>query len=94
MTHPSIHARTMPNKIAYQMAGTGKAITYPGRSWFCPPSAGTGSTASRIGPAPASAPGSKPRSAGSGPTGLISSTFTPARRRYPRPLHQLHELSY
>src|SRR5438067_6706200 len=27
MTHPSIHARTQPNKIAYQMAGTGKAIT-------------------------------------------------------------------
>src|ERR1041384_7649597 len=28
MTHPSVHARTQPNKIAYQMAGTGKAITY------------------------------------------------------------------
>ena len=28
MTHPSVHARTLPNKIAYQMAGTGKAITY------------------------------------------------------------------
>ena len=28
MTHPSIHARNHPNKIAYQMAGTGKAITY------------------------------------------------------------------
>ncbi|MBR1148241.1 acyl-CoA synthetase [Bradyrhizobium sp. AUGA SZCCT0431] len=28
MTHPSIYARTHPNKIAYQMAGTGKAITY------------------------------------------------------------------
>jgi acyl-CoA synthetase (AMP-forming)/AMP-acid ligase II len=28
MTHPSIHARTEPNKIAYQMAGSGKAITY------------------------------------------------------------------
>src|ERR1044071_1597693 len=28
MTHPSIHARTTPNKIAYRMAGTGKAITY------------------------------------------------------------------
>src|SRR5882757_2561126 len=28
MTHPSIHARTQPNKIAYQMAGTGKAISY------------------------------------------------------------------
>src|SRR6185369_4573183 len=28
MTHPSIHARTYPNKIAYQMAATGKSITY------------------------------------------------------------------
>src|SRR5258707_95785 len=28
MTHPSIHARTQPNKIAYQMAATSKAITY------------------------------------------------------------------
>src|SRR6202795_1238708 len=28
MTHPSIYARTAPNKIAYQMAGTGNAITY------------------------------------------------------------------
>ena len=28
MTHPSIHAKTHPDKIAYQMAGTGKAITY------------------------------------------------------------------
>src|SRR6476659_423267 len=28
MTHPCIHARTQPNKIAYRMAGTGKAITY------------------------------------------------------------------
>jgi long-chain acyl-CoA synthetase len=28
MAHPSIHAQTHPNKIAYQMAGTGKAITY------------------------------------------------------------------
>ena len=28
MTHPSVYARTQPNKIAYQMAGTGKAITY------------------------------------------------------------------
>src|ERR1700675_1854799 len=28
MTHPSIYARTVPNKVAYQMAGTGKAITY------------------------------------------------------------------
>ncbi len=27
-THPSIHARTHPDKIAYQMAGSGKAITY------------------------------------------------------------------
>src|SRR4051794_22861779 len=27
MTHPSIHARATPDKIAYQMAGTGKAIT-------------------------------------------------------------------
>ena len=27
MTHPTVHARTHPNKIAYQMAGTGKAIT-------------------------------------------------------------------
>src|SRR5204863_208176 len=26
MTHPTVHARTHPNKIAYQMAGTGKAI--------------------------------------------------------------------
>jgi long-chain acyl-CoA synthetase len=28
MTHPSVHARTQPAKIAYQMAGSGKAITY------------------------------------------------------------------
>ena len=28
MTHPSIYAKTQPDKIAYQMAGTGKAITY------------------------------------------------------------------
>jgi len=28
MTHPSIHAQSHPDKIAYQMAGTGKAITY------------------------------------------------------------------
>jgi fatty-acyl-CoA synthase/long-chain acyl-CoA synthetase len=28
VTHPSIHARTQPDKIAYQMAGSGKAITY------------------------------------------------------------------
>ena len=28
MTHPSHHARTTPDKIAYQMAGSGKAITY------------------------------------------------------------------
>src|SRR5437870_12938133 len=28
MTHPSVHARTYPNKIAYQMAATGKEITY------------------------------------------------------------------
>ena len=28
MTHPSIHAQSNPDKIAYQMAGTGKAITY------------------------------------------------------------------
>ncbi|HEY4204669.1 MAG TPA: acyl-CoA synthetase [Xanthobacteraceae bacterium] len=28
MTHPSHYARTQPDKIAYQMAGTGKAITY------------------------------------------------------------------
>jgi long-chain acyl-CoA synthetase len=28
MTHPSIHARKNPDKIAYRMAGSGKAITY------------------------------------------------------------------
>jgi long-chain acyl-CoA synthetase len=28
MTHPSIHARTHPDKIAYKMAATSKAITY------------------------------------------------------------------
>jgi acyl-CoA synthetase (AMP-forming)/AMP-acid ligase II len=28
MTHPSVHARTEPDKIAYQMAGSGKAISY------------------------------------------------------------------
>src|ERR1700745_4536531 len=28
MTHPSVHARTQTNKIAYQMAGTGKGISY------------------------------------------------------------------
>ena len=28
MTHPSIHARSHPDKIAYRMAATGKAITY------------------------------------------------------------------
>ena len=28
MTHPSIHAQSHPDKIAYQMAATGKAITY------------------------------------------------------------------
>jgi long-chain acyl-CoA synthetase len=28
MTHPSVHARTQPHKVAYQMAGSGKAITY------------------------------------------------------------------
>src|SRR6516162_6150699 len=28
MTHPSIHARNTPDKIAYQMAASGKAITY------------------------------------------------------------------
>jgi long-chain acyl-CoA synthetase len=27
MTHPSIHARSNPDKIAYQMVGTGNAIT-------------------------------------------------------------------
>src|SRR4030081_2085156 len=28
MTPPSVHARSQPDKIAYQMAGSGKAITY------------------------------------------------------------------
>ena len=28
MTHPSIYARTQPDKVAYQMAGTGTAISY------------------------------------------------------------------
>jgi acyl-CoA synthetase (AMP-forming)/AMP-acid ligase II len=28
MTHPSLHARIDPDKIAYQMAGSGKAISY------------------------------------------------------------------
>src|SRR5471030_695182 len=28
MTHPSVRARTQPDKIAYQMAGSGKAISY------------------------------------------------------------------
>src|ERR1700744_2805816 len=28
MTHPSVHARIHPDKIAYQMAGSGKAISY------------------------------------------------------------------
>src|SRR5947209_12683062 len=28
MTHPSVYAKSTPDKIAYQMAGTGKAITY------------------------------------------------------------------
>ena len=28
MSHPSLHARTDPDKIAYRMAGTGKAISY------------------------------------------------------------------
>src|SRR6201991_866845 len=28
MTHPSVHARTQPDKTAYQMAGSGKAISY------------------------------------------------------------------
>src|SRR3979411_3336109 len=27
MTHPSVHAHSQPDKIAYQMAGSGKAIT-------------------------------------------------------------------
>src|SRR5882757_1747471 len=28
MTHPSVHERAQPNKIAYQMAAKSKAITY------------------------------------------------------------------
>src|ERR1700759_1374475 len=28
MTHPSIYAKSTPDKIAYRMAGTGNAITY------------------------------------------------------------------
>ena len=28
MTHPSVHAKTQPNKIAYQMAQSGQAMTY------------------------------------------------------------------
>src|SRR5580698_6574373 len=28
MTHPSVYARTQPDKIAYRMAGSGKAISY------------------------------------------------------------------
>ncbi|MGM4964495.1 acyl-CoA synthetase [Tardiphaga sp. 1201_B9_N1_1] len=28
MTHPSIHAKTSPDKIAYRMAGSGQALTY------------------------------------------------------------------
>jgi acyl-CoA synthetase (AMP-forming)/AMP-acid ligase II len=28
MTHPSIHARSHPDKVAYQMASSGKAISY------------------------------------------------------------------
>src|SRR5260370_12196383 len=28
MTHPSVYARTQPDKIAFLMAGSGKAITY------------------------------------------------------------------
>src|SRR4030081_3721805 len=28
MTHPSVYARTQPDKIAYKMAGSGKAISY------------------------------------------------------------------
>jgi len=28
MTHPSIHARATPDKIAYMMAETGRGITY------------------------------------------------------------------
>ena len=28
MTHPSIHAKTNPDKVAYRMASTGQTITY------------------------------------------------------------------
>ena len=28
MTHPSLHAKSTPDKIAYRMAGSGDAITY------------------------------------------------------------------
>src|SRR5713101_2006278 len=28
MTHPSVYVRTQPDKIAYRMAGSGKAISY------------------------------------------------------------------
>src|SRR5580692_817513 len=28
MTHPSVYARTQPDKIAYRMAGSGEAISY------------------------------------------------------------------
>src|SRR4051812_32070832 len=28
MTHPSIHAKTSPDKIAYRMAGSGQALSY------------------------------------------------------------------
>ena len=28
MTHPSVHARTQPGKVAYMMAETGQGITY------------------------------------------------------------------
>ncbi|HEX7791930.1 MAG TPA: AMP-binding protein, partial [Afipia sp.] len=28
MSHPSIHAQSMPDKVAYQMAGSSAAITY------------------------------------------------------------------
>ncbi len=28
MSHPSIHAQTNPDKVAYQMAGSGEALTY------------------------------------------------------------------
>ena len=28
MTHPSLHAETTPDKVAYRMAGSGESITY------------------------------------------------------------------